>query len=81
MCREKLNIDYRKIIVFYIYEILAYNYGFEKSIINTLLALIIMFYYLFILDREMKNKWRKYLKKYFIYWFLLVKIINYIIKY
>lgn len=66
MCREKLNIDYRKIIVFYIYEILAYNYGFEKSIINTLLALIIMYYYLFILDREMK-KWRKYLKKYFIY--------------
>ena len=56
MCREKLNIDYRKIIVFYIYEILAYNYGFEKSIINTLLALIIMFYYLFILDRELKNK-------------------------
>lgn len=55
MCREKLNIDYRKIIVFYIYEILAYNYGFEKSIINTLLALIIMYYYLFILDREMKK--------------------------
>ncbi len=65
MCREKLNIDYRKIIVFYIYEILAYNYGFEKSIINTLLALIIMFYYLFILDREMKNKMEKIFEEIF----------------